>query len=92
MGHKNLCHFLKRFYLFLKRGEERKKERGGEKHQLVASGTRPHGDQTASQACAWIGNRTGNLSLCGMMPNHLSRQGENLFLTSTQVIHLEVNV
>ena len=45
-------------YLFLDRGEG---EREGEKYQsMVASCTPPIGDWPATQACALIGNRTGD--------------------------------
>ena len=60
-------------YLFLERGEGMKKERERdidvwEKHQSVASCTRPDQDQAATQACALTGNRTSDLLLCGECP------------------------
>ena len=73
------CFFFPKdfIYLFLERGEGRKKGRETsmwEKHPLVASSTHPDGDW--SQAYAMTGNQTGDLLLCRNTPNQLSHMGQ----------------
>ena len=68
------------FYLFLERGEGREKEREknidvSEKHKSVTSCTPPTNMPT-TQACALTGNRTGDLSVCRIMPNPLSHTSQ----------------
>ena len=64
-------------YLLIERGEgRRKRERSmTQKHQLVASHI-PTRNQSTTEACALIGNQTGDLSLCGTTPNQLSHAGQ----------------
>ena len=52
-----------------------------EKHRSVASHTPPIETWSTTQACAQTRNRTGDLLICGMMPNsqnHIS-QGYPIF-------------
>ena len=72
--------FFNRFHLFICR-EKREKEKGKKhqckrnihaSHQWMSLAWAPTRDQPATQACALNENRTGDLSLCRMMPNQLS--------------------
>ena len=58
--------------LFLERGGGGEREREREKYQLAVFHTRQPGAKPATQTCALIGNQTGDLLLCKMMPNPLS--------------------
>ena len=46
------------------------------------------GTKPATQACALTGNRTGDLSLCGTMPNPLSHTGQGLTANLNTLIHI----
>ena len=67
----------KRFYLFSERGE--RKEKKGEKHQLVASQTPPARDWPATQACALTGNRTSDPLVCRLALKPLSHTSQGIF-------------
>ena len=87
------CHdyflFFLRFYLYCFRERGREGEREREKHQCVREasiGCLLHAPQVgtwpATQACALIGNWTGNLSPCETMLNQLSHTSRCWWLTS----------
>ena len=70
------------FNLFLERGEGRggKRERSigvQEKHLLAVSRMPPTGNWPKSQMCALTRNQTGDLLVCGMMPNPLSHTSQS---------------
>ena len=74
------CLLLDFIYLILERKEGREKER--ERNIYVRKRERninllvpQMGTEPAMQAYALTGNRTGDLLLCGMTPNQLSRSG-----------------
>ena len=75
----NSDYFITLFtYLFLGRGEGTQEERernvdvGGKQIGCLPHTPRP-GTEPATQACAPTRNRTGDLSLCGTLPNPLSQ-------------------
>ena len=69
-------------FTFRERGREKERVRNTdvrENHQLAAPWHAPQsGSRPATQACALTGNRTGNLLLCGMMPNQLCHTSQNI--------------
>ena len=74
--------------MFIFRERERERERG-EKHQCVVA---PHvpllGTWPTTQACALIGNRTGDRLLCSLVPlNPLSHtsQGKKFFIQKENI-------
>ena len=68
--------------LFISRGRgrgEKERERNinvRERHPLAASPMGPDGDQNCNLAMCPTGNQTGDLSLCGMVPNQLSHTSQ----------------
>ena len=71
----------KRFYLFIFRQREREEEREGEKHQCVVASHAPLlGTWPTTQACALIGNWTGNPVVCRMVLNSLSHTSQGNIL------------
>ena len=69
-------HFLKDFiYLFLERGEGREKER---ERNIDRPSSNQH--QTRNPGMFPNQNRTGDLSVCGKMPNQLSHTGHGYLI------------
>ena len=83
-------HFLKEFtYSFLEagRGREKEKERNIDVRNtkwlpLICA---PMGTEPAAQVCPLTGNRTGDVSLCGMMFSQLSHTSQDYPAHVTQL-------
>ena len=78
--------FKKRFYLFIFRGRGKEKEREREKHlyereTLISclSHTTQLGMEPKTKVCALMGTWTGDLLVCGTMPNQQSHTGQGTF-------------
>ena len=78
--------FYKYFmYLFLKRGKENQRERNIDMREKHPARDQP-GTETTTQACTLTGNRTSDLSLCGMTPNQATGV-RAVYLLSAQKIY-----
>ena len=80
----NLFSFIKRFYLFLDRGEGREEERKRSINMWLRLTCPLLGTWPATQACALTGNWTGDLLVCRLALNQLSHtsQGSGNLLKS----------
>ena len=74
--------------------KERERNMGvREKHSFIASCSHPKwGTKPATQACALTGDLSGDLLLCGTMPNQLSQTGQGphvgFFFLNKEIVNI----